>query len=89
MSDDNVFRFGQIKGGKDGGGPEEEEPGIPVNDYVISDVDGEEFYATGFLIFTSHHLAIMRDDGKGAIPVLVLPINRVKAAEIYEEDIGT
>lgn len=90
MSDDdngNVFQFGSVQGGK--GTPEKEsESGIPVNDYVVVDVDDESWYATGFLIFTPHHLAIMFDSGNGAgaIPVLVLPINRVKAAELYEDD---
>lgn len=78
----NVFKFGAVKGGK----VEEDKNEIPVNDYVIVDVDHQEFYATGFLVFTPHHLAIMRDFGVGAIPVLVMPIGRVAAAEIYEDD---
>lgn len=83
--DTNVFKFGAVKGGK----PEEEKNEIPVNDYIVLDIEGQEFAATGFLIFTPHHLAIMRDDGAGAIPVLVMPIGRVVAAEIYEEDEAT
>ncbi len=79
MDDDNVFKFGSVKGGKD------VDDGIPTNDYVVVDVDNNEWQAHGFLIFTPHHLAIMRDDGKGAIPVLVMPIGRVKAAGLDEE----
>lgn len=81
--DNNVFKFGAVKGGKD---TTEEKTEIPVNDYVILDIDDHEFYATGFLIFTPHHLAIMRDNGAGAIPVMVMPIGRVKAAEIFDEE---
>lgn len=74
---DNVFPF---KGGKDQDGTE-----IPVHDYVIIDVEDEEWDATGFMIFTSHHVAVMRDSTQGAVPVLVLPINRVKAATIADD----
>lgn len=72
----NVFKFGQIAGGK----VETDEDAIPQNDYFVVDIDGTEFDINGFLIFTPHHLAIMRDEGKGAIPALVLPIARVKTA---------
>lgn len=80
--DDNVFRFGAVKGGKD-----DKNESIPENNYVVTDIDNEEFYETGFLIFTPHHLAIMRDMGKGPVPALVLPIVRVKAAEIADESL--
>lgn len=79
--DDNIVNFNQVQGGKAA-----DADGIPENDYVIVDVEGNEFYATGFMIFTPHHLAIMADTGKGAIPVLVMPLARVKFAEIYDED---
>ena len=59
---------------------------IPEVDYIITDVDGEEFYASGFLLFTSHHFAVMRDTGLGALPVLVLPLHRVRMAELVESD---
>ena len=79
MDDDqeptNVFKFGAVKGGKDEG-----EDKIPQNDYYVCDIDDHEFDVNGFLIFTPHHLAIMRDEGEGAVPALVLPINRVKVA---------
>lgn len=86
MSDnDNIVPFGAIKGGKGDGPDETVDDGIPINDYIITDIDNQEFAATGFLIFTSHHLAIMRDNGKGAIPIMVFPIDRVKVAELYED----
>lgn len=86
MSDDdnNVFRFGAVQGGK--AAKEEEEKRIPENDYVVVDIDDQEWFASGFLIFTPHHLAIMRDTGEGAVPVLVLPILRVKASELVEPE---
>ncbi len=77
MDDDennNVFKFGAVDGGK------KEEDKIPQNDYVVVDIDGIEYDVNGFLIFTPHHLAIMTDEGHGAIPALVLPISRVKTA---------
>lgn len=77
-NNDNVFRLGAVQGGKD-------TDSIPEDNYVVTDIDGMEFYATGFMIFTPHHLAIMKDEGRGAIPVLVVPIGRVRAAELSEE----
>jgi hypothetical protein len=71
----NVFKFGAVKGGK-----EDTEDKIPQSDYVVVDIDDVEFDVNGFLIFTPHHLAIMTDEGHGAIPALVLPIGRVKTA---------
>ncbi len=82
MNDDqeptNVFKFGAINGGK-----EEEKSSFPHSDYVIVDLDDHEFDINGFLIFTPHHLAIMRntEDG-GATPVLVMPLSRVKIAAL-------
>jgi len=73
---ENVFKFGAITGGKDN----EAEDTIPQNDYFVVDVDDIEYDINGFLIFTPHHLAIMRDEGKGAVPALVLTIARVKTA---------
>lgn len=86
MDDDetnNVFRFGSVNGGKGGS---DAESSIPINDYVLTDVDNQELYATGFLVFTSQHVAVMRDYGKGAIPVLVVPLDRTKYAELVEDD---
>lgn len=72
----NVFKFGTFKGGKE----TEESDVIPQSDYFVKDIDDNEFDVNGFLIFTPHHLAIMRDEGQGAVPALVMPINRVKIA---------
>jgi len=76
----NIFKFGAIDGDK----PDDSE--FPQNEYVILDIDDEEWVSTGFLVFTSHHVAIMQSiKGKdGAIPTLVLPINRVKAAGLSD-----
>lgn len=83
----NIFKFGAVDGGK------KEEDSIPENDYLVVDVDDIEYDIRGFLIFTPHHLAIMTDEGKGAIPALVLPISRVKSAVlaslISDEDLSS
>jgi len=79
----NIFKLGAINGGK------ADEDTIPQNDYVVVDIDDIEYDINGFLIFTPHHLAIMTDQGKGAIPALVLPIGRVKTAvlaSLLDED---
>jgi hypothetical protein len=80
--DDKVFRFGSIQGGK----TEEKDDGIPVDNYRIIDIDDEEWTALGFMVFTPHHLAIMRDYGNGAVPVIVLPLDRVKAGGLVPPD---
>lgn len=82
--DENVFRFGTVAGGK--GEEAAEDDATPTNDYVIVDIDGNEFYEHGFLIFTPYHAAIMRDHAKGALPLLVVPIARVKVAAIDEDN---
>lgn len=82
----NVFKFGAINGDKS------DEDTIPQNDYVVVDIDDTEYDINGFLIFTPHHLAIMTDLGKGAIPALVLPIARVKTAvlaSLLDDDTGS
>lgn len=84
MDDGNVFEFGAVQGGKE---PSEDGADqLPQNDYTIITEDDLEFDATGFLIFTTHHLAIMQDagNGKGAIPVLVFPFHRIKFAGLSE-----
>ena len=65
---------------------DEPENNIPQNDYVITDIEGEQLYASGFLIFTPHHVVIMRDDGKGAIPSLVVPLFRVSYAGLVDDE---
>lgn len=85
---DNVFQFGVIQGDKEDIKINlvAEEPSIPVNDYVITDLDGNEFYESGFMVFTPYHCAIMRDHGQGAVPRLIVPLTRVKAAEILDDE---
>lgn len=79
MNNDNIISL--VPTTKDG-----DDDSFPTNAYVITDVEGTDFYAEGFAIFTSHHIAIMRDSGNGPIPVLVLPLLRVKAAELMEDE---
>lgn len=79
MDDDNVLQFGVTEGGK-------KEDAFPKNSYCVTDIDGIEWYAEGFLVFTPHHVAIMASTDKGAIPSLVLPIGRVKAAEMFDDE---
>lgn len=80
MSDkDNIFTM--VPGSKLPGGPKEEDT-LPVYDYIIVDFDGNEFPGAGFLIFTSAHVAIMKDNGSGAIPIVVVPLDRVKVAAL-------
>lgn len=81
--DKNVFTLGSVvKGGK----TENAEPDFPINDYVVVDIDDDYWYATGFLVFTPHHITIMKPDPLGAVPDLVIPISRVKAAQIVPDD---
>ena len=81
-NEDNVFKFPVVQVG-----PEETDVNtkFPVNDYMIVTVDNDEYYATGFLIFTPHHIAIMKQTPAGAIPALLLPLSSVKSAELYED----
>lgn len=60
-------------------------PTVPTNTYAIEDVDGNEYLYEGFLIFTVQHVAVMRNEGDGAIPVFVMPLHRLKIAEIVED----
>lgn len=59
---------------------------LPQNEYVITTLGGQEFFATGFMLFTSHHIAVMTETERGAMPVLVVPLTNVMAAEIVDED---
>lgn len=80
MSEDNIYT---INGGKaeDTATPEVESE-LPNDDYVIVDRDGDEFYGSGFMVFTGQHVAIMRDSPKGPFPVLLLPLDKVKVAQL-------
>jgi hypothetical protein len=87
MDNGNIFRPTIFAGGKEHTESEEPHTQFPSNDYVITDMQGFEWYATGFLIFTSHHVAIMKSTGEGtAIPALIIPIGNVKAAELVEDE---
>jgi hypothetical protein len=59
---------------------------IPQYEYEIVHFDGSSSKAHGFLLFTSQHVAVMRDNGEGAIPVLVYPLDKVKYATIVEDN---
>ena len=75
----------------DGGAPtapsptEPEEKKISEHTYAILDINGQEWLTSGFLIFTSHHVAIMRETDEGAVPVFVMPLDRVCVAEMVPE----
>jgi hypothetical protein len=89
-NNDNVFQLGQVvQGGKADVPAETGDPSeiFPVNDYIVTTHTGEEFYATGFLVFTTHHVAVMKPTKETAIPALVVPIQNVLAAELYEDDL--
>jgi hypothetical protein len=79
MTDDNNI-FKVVTGGKDA------DTKIKENEYLVIDIDNVKYPVTGFLIFTSQHVAVMHDDGDGAIPALVIPLNRLKSAELLEDD---
>ena len=82
MTDDtNIFKVIQ------GGGTEPKNDKFKANDYQILDIDDEVFSAMGFAIFTSQHVAIMRDDGDGPAPVLIVPLGRVKAVKMIDEEL--
>lgn len=61
---------------------------IPQNAYVIVDINGDDHFAEGFLLFTSQHIAIMRDTGSGALPILVMPLDKVFSAELLEDEVS-
>ena len=77
--DNNIVQFGSIVGGK------EDKKDFPAHPYVLTDVDGEEYYYDGFLIFTTHHVAVMveGDDGE-PVAGIMMPLHRLKSAEIAD-----
>ena len=80
MSDDNnIFQLINNNG-------QVEEDIAPMYDYIVVVKDGNEHFAPGFLLFTSQHIAIMRETPKGALPILVIPLSEVKIAELVEDD---
>ena len=80
QDDGNVFNL--VQGGK--GVPSTQE--ISQNEYVIVDRDGNNYFAEGFALFTSQHIAIMRDTGSGALPILIMPLDRVHIVELIDEE---
>lgn len=81
MGDDNVFQFGALDGGKDA------KKEIPQDDYIVKDVWGQTYFAHGFMIFTSEHVAIMKETDAGAIPVLLMPLTQVNIIFIDDEEL--
>ncbi len=65
--------------------PNKPESDIPQHNYRIVDITGKEYDAFGFLLFTSQHVAIMRDSGEGALPILVFGLDKVQYAKILED----
>jgi hypothetical protein len=86
-TEDNVVSFGKTREERAAANGNEDDPNtFPVDSYVVVDVDGFEWYAEGFLVFTPDHVAIMKPGVKMAVPALVIPISRVKAALLDDED---
>jgi hypothetical protein len=80
--DNNIIQFGSIQGGKE----TKDEDDFPANPYVLEDIDGNEWGASGYLIFTTHHVCIMENTPKGPVPGVMLPLSRLKVAELATED---
>lgn len=81
MNDDNnIIQFGSISGGKTKGGA------FPTNPYVIYDIDDKDYYAEGYLIFTSHHVCIMEEHDDGPVAGLMVPLSRVRLVTIVDDD---
>lgn len=75
---DNIVQFGSIKGGK------EDSTDVPQHLYEIKDHDDIIHQAHGFIIFTPQHVAVMRDTGDGALPLLIFPLEAVKYAKLID-----
>ena len=80
MDNDNIVPFGQVKGGK----PDEAE--IPMNEYIIVDLQGRDFYHVGFLLFTSQHVAIMQERGGHTVPVFMAPLSNISFVEVIDDE---
>lgn len=80
----NIIKFDQVQGDKVA---KEESEKLPTGPYVIHDIDDMEWFANGFCIFTTSHIAIMKETPHGATPVLVVPLHRVKAVFSDDEDV--
>lgn len=84
MDDDNIIQFG--KPTVDPSKVIPEVSPFPTNEYVVRDIDDEIFYASGFLIFTDTHVGVMTPTPQGAIPAFLIPISRLKYAELDDAD---
>jgi len=82
MDNDNNNIFKVMPGGKAANQSDQ----FPTDTYAIVCKNGRELLADGFLIFTSQHVTVMRDKGKGAIPVLLVPLIDIEFAEIVDDD---
>jgi len=58
-----------------------------INTYEITDIDDVIHVADGFLLFTSQHVAVMQETPRGALPIFVIPLTRVKFVEMVEEEV--
>ena len=79
MNDDNIVKFGSVQGGK-------QEDKFPSHPYAIIDIDGDEHYAEGYLIFTSHHVCVMEEGDNGPVTALLVPLERTKLVSLLAED---
>ena len=77
--DDNIVQFGQVKSGKS-------DEKFPSHPYAIIDIDGDEHYAEGYLIFTSHHVCVMEDSDNGPVTAIMVPLERTKLVSLLAED---
>lgn len=81
-NEDNVVKFGSIQGGK-----AKDDKEFPSNPYVILDVDDEEHYYDGYMIFTTHHVCIMQEGDDGTpVTAFMIPMHRVKDVSLAVED---
>lgn len=91
-NDDNgqkVFPFAVIDGvGSVSNVAKEPEP--TEFDYVIRTRDGEEYFERGFCIFTSAHVAIMKELGpQTAMPLVIVPLDNLQVCfHVPEDDQG-
>lgn len=83
MSDDNIIKFGSLPGGKSESTDKDKFPSHP---YVLIDIDDEEHFAEGYLIFTSHHVCIMEEGDNGPVTALMIPLDRVKLVSLVDDD---
>lgn len=80
----NIFR---LVSNNDNVTEEPQSETLPVNRYVFVDHERNEVGEyEGFLVFTAQHVAVMREQDQGAIPVAVMPLANLFIAELVEDD---